>query len=75
MQGYSSRKLQTTFRKFYGRHTALFHIWGPHVGQELLTLSGKHDFAPFGEFMISPIHYINTLLNLSVLGLCLRIND
>ena len=24
-QGYSSRKLQTTFRKFYGRHTDLVH--------------------------------------------------
>ena len=30
----------------------------PHVGQEMLTLSGTPDFTPFGEFMISPIHYI-----------------
>ena len=30
-------------------------------------------FTDFGEFMISPIHCI--LENLSVLGLCLRIND
>ena len=30
----------------------------PHVGQEMLTLSGTHDFTPFGEFMISPILYI-----------------
>ena len=29
----------------------------PHVGQEMLTLPGTHDFTPFGEFMISPIHY------------------
>ena len=29
-----------------------------HVGQEMLTLSGTPDFTPFGEFMISPIHYI-----------------
>ena len=48
------------------------------MGQKMLTLSGTPDFTPFGEFMISPIrynyiHYI--LLNLSVLGLCLRIND
>ena len=30
----------------------------PHMGQEMLTLSGTHDFTPLGEFMISPIHYI-----------------
>ena len=41
----------------------------PHVGQDMLTLSWTPDVPPFGEFMISPIHY------LSVLGLCLRIND
>ena len=29
----------------------------PHVGQEMLTLSGIPDFTPFGEFMISPIRY------------------
>ena len=28
------------------------------MGQEMLTLSGTHDFTPFWEFMISPIHYI-----------------
>ena len=33
----------------------------PHVGQERLTLSGTHAFTLFGEFMISPIHYIYTL--------------
>ena len=38
-------------------------IWGksglvPHVGQEMLTLSGTPDFTPFGQFMISPIRYI-----------------
>ena len=33
---------------------------------------GTPDFTSFGEFMISSIHYI--LLNLSVLGLCLRMN-
>ena len=42
----------------------------------MLTLSGTPDFTPFGEFMISPIHYsIYTLQKLSVLGLCLRIDD
>ena len=30
---------------------------------------------PFGEFLISLIHYTYTLHNLSVLGLCLRIHD
>ena len=30
----------------------------PHVGQEMLTLSGTLYFTPFGEFMISPIHDI-----------------
>ena len=39
----------------------------PYVGQEMLT--------PFGEFMVSPSHCKYELLNLSVLGLCLRIND
>ena len=29
----------------------------------------------FGEFMISPIHYILYITELSVLGLCLQIND
>ena len=33
----------------------------PHVGQELLTLSGTHDFTPFGEFMILLIRYAYTL--------------
>ena len=37
-------------------------IWGkswqvPNVGPEMPTLSGTPDFTPFGEFMISPIHY------------------
>ena len=43
----------------------------------MLTLSGTHDFTPFGEFMISPIHYNihYIILNLSALGLCLRINN
>ena len=43
----------------------------------MLTLSGTPDFTPFREFMIllirNNVHYV--LLNLSVLGLCLRIND
>ena len=39
----------------------------------MLTLSGTPELTLFGEFMISPIHYM--LLNLSVLELCLRIND
>ena len=26
--------------------------------QEILTLSGLSDITPFGEFMISPMHYI-----------------
>ena len=50
---------------------------GCHMcGRKLLTLSGIPEFTPFDEFMILPIHYIYTiLLNLSVLGLCLWIND
>ena len=39
----------------------------------MITLSGTLDFTPFGEFMISPIHYI--YMNVSDLGLCLQIND
>ena len=48
-----------------------------HVGQEMLTLSGTPDFNPFGEFMISPIHYIYMYyqIHLSVSVLYLRIND
>ena len=30
----------------------------PHVGQEMLTLSRTPDFTPFGQFRLSPIHYI-----------------
>ena len=49
----------------------------PHVGQEILTLSGTPDFTSFWgvhDFTHSLyIHYI--LLNLTVLGLCLRVND
>ena len=33
----------------------------PHVGQELLTLSGTPDCTPFGEFMILLIRYTYTL--------------
>ena len=33
----------------------------PHVGQ-VFTLSGTPDFTPFGEFMISPIHYIHAYI-------------
>ena len=46
--------------------------------QEIFTLSGTPVFTPFGELMISPIHYIYIhyiLHNLSVLVLYLRIND
>ena len=43
----------------------------------MCILSGTPDFTPFGEFMISPIHYIYTiyLLNLSGLGQCVWLND
>ena len=86
-QEYSSRKLQTTLRKLYGRHTdhvnkcdtsvshmlkGLFincDIWlassywgviatGATCGAGNADTSGTPDFTPFGEFMISPIHYI-----------------
>ena len=55
-------------------------IWGNRDGchmwdRKCSTLSATSDFTPFAEFIISPIHYIYTLLNLSVLALCLRIND
>ena len=55
-QGYSSRKLQTTFRKFYGRHTYLGHKFDtsvPHmlkgmtsvlVNRDGCHMSGVHDF-------------------------------
>ena len=34
-QGYSSRKLQATFRKFYGRHTDLVHQFDTSVSHML----------------------------------------
>ena len=48
----------------------------PHVGQEMLTLSGTPDFTTFGEFMIL-LHllYMHCVLLNFVLGLCLQIND
>ena len=59
----------------YDWFPAIFHKSrrAPHVGQDMLSLSGTHEFTPFTEFMISPIRFY-TLHNLSVLGLCLRIN-
>ena len=44
------------------------------MGQEILTLSGTPDFTPFGEFMMSPIHYIYITEFVSF-RTCLRIND
>ena len=44
----------------------------------MLTLSGTPDSIPFGEFIIASnefIIHVYTFKNLSVLGLCLRIND
>ena len=38
-QGYSSRKLQTTFRIFYGRHTDLVHTFDTFVSR---MLNGFH---------------------------------
>ena len=46
----------------------------PHVGQEMLTLSGTPDFTSIGSSWFHPIIRY-TLLNLLVLGLCLQIND
>ena len=89
-QSYWSRdilhgKLQTTFRKFYGRHTwSKFDTSVPHMLKGLFTncdvwlvsrylvnrdgchMWGRkcslfpetHHFTPFGEFKVSPIHYI-----------------
>ena len=37
----------------------------------MLTLSGTPAFTPFGEFMISSIHYRYTLQSWSVSGLCI----
>ena len=46
----------------------------PHVRQEMLTFSRTPEFTSFGEFMIHSF-MIDALHNVSVLGLCLRIND
>ena len=49
----------------------------PHVGQEMPIISGTLAFNPFGEFMISPIHYIYYIICQywdNVYG-SLRIND
>ena len=37
-QGYSSRKLQTTFRRLYGRHTDLVHKYVTSVAHILKGL-------------------------------------
>ena len=105
-QGYSSRKRQTTFRKFYGRHTDLIHKFDTsvsvsHMLKGLFTncdtrlvssyLGVNRDWwhmwgrkcSLFPEHLISlPLgnswfhrFIIYTLHNLSVLGLCVRIND
>ena len=71
-QGYTSRKPQTTSRKLYVCHEDLVQYIHSYI-----TLSGTLDFTTFGEFMISPIHfiiYMYILRNLSVLRLFL-IND
>ena len=47
-------------------------------GRKMLTLSGTHNFTPFGEFMISPIHYIYIIYTECVslrTTLRLQIND
>ena len=43
----------------------------------MLTLSGTPDFTPFGEFMISSIHYRTLYITefVSFRTMCLRIND
>ena len=41
---------------------------GATCGQELLTLSGKPDFTPFGEFMILLIRYTYTFSLVGRLG-------
>ena len=63
---------------FQGFVHRLWHITGlqlPHLGKEMLTLSRTHDFTPFREFMISPIHYIYALHNLPVSGLYCMFTD
>ena len=45
-QGYSSRKLQTTFRKLYGRHTDLVHKSYTSVSHMLHGLFTNFDWFP-----------------------------
>ena len=105
-QTYSSRKLQTTVRKFDGRHTdlpcsqiwhfcvtyvegfvrKLWHMTGsqllflnkswrvPHVRRKWSLLPQHLISLPLGSSRFYPL-MIYTLQNLSVVGLCLRIND
>ena len=48
----------------------------PYVDQEMLILSGSHDFTTFGVFMISPIYdqYVYALHYWLDLGVSLRID-
>ena len=48
-QGYSSWKNQTTFRKFYGRHTDLVHKFDTFVSHMLKVCSPTvtYDWFPF----------------------------
>ena len=60
-----------------GFHLFVLVVMGATCGAGNAHFSGTPDFTSFEEFMISPINYISvyTLHNLSVLGLCLWIND
>ena len=47
----------------------------PHVGQEMLTLSGTPNFTPLGSSLFHPLIINTCTIQISVLGLCLRINN
>ena len=67
---YSSWKLHTTFRKFYGRHTDIVHKFVRKCSLFLEhLLSPQLGSSWFHPFIIYALH------NLSVWGLCLRINE
>ena len=69
-QGYSSRKLQTTFRKFYGRHTDLVSD-SPMFGICCRNTTGKvypgspHGFLSFDLYILVSMICFNCSLNLN----------
>ena len=76
VEGFVKQTLFTCWTVWYDWYPVIFcESWRvPHVGQEMLTLSGTPDSLSLGISRLHPF-IVYTLQHLSVLGLRLRIND